>query len=572
MKNKKYLISILVYIGLLASVILAFVLITNIQQNNSYETVLMASDDFSRTEQIYISETNYTKYIKQAKIPKDTILEMKEAGATPVTSKAEIEGKYSIGFIPKGTILTTKMFDSKITTDTGFYAKNDYENGTYIVLKANKTNAPVNGFKKGINISIQNIEAIVSENIDGTQEKNYGTLVNKAEVYNTFYDENNNVTNVGIICEAEDAKKLITLEDLGTTFRYVEGKLDLTTWTENDIINEYNIKNMNNNELLYYSYTSAPTIEEAYYNSKLLENAEYTENNFGYVPEIQTNNNVIISLRGLYEPSQIVLAKYGLNGGIEKNNRIFTQNSEFNTSYIKLESPNPLNPTNEGYYEIKINTSNGVKMYHFIIENDKDNDGTYYEENLYDKYFNVLLTDSLMGSIQGFDSSIYAEKDYYKTCIGLSTHNYKKQISLNTSTIDKDGNVTPVTSFLISQNIGSYSGIKIENIYLKKDVSEDGSEIKFEYPIYFRGIEGKTSLSYDKLDDEKTNYVKYEATLWYNLSKYNALKTTFTEIQDEYKDFYTNFVTNNYTDMTRNAYLVLENNSYIEIILNFVAI
>ena len=149
MKNKKTIISILVYIGLLAVVVVSFVLITNFQKNSSYETILMSAKAFPRNEQIQMTDNTYNSYVVSEKVPSDTILKMKENGSTPITTKAEIQGKYSIGYIPEGIILTAEMFDNKVISADGISnTQNDYDSASYVVLKANKINAPVNGYKK----------------------------------------------------------------------------------------------------------------------------------------------------------------------------------------------------------------------------------------------------------------------------------------------------------------------------------------------------------------------------------------------------------------------------------------
>ena len=562
MKNKKAIISIFIYIGILAIAVVAFFLVTNYQKNNSYETVLMTTSEVtgSRTAQVPVNDSFFQKYVKTDKVSKDTITSMKESGSTPITSKADISGKYTIGYIPAGVILTKEMFETNQVSEDGLNSiKLEYEQRAYIVLNAKTENAPANGFKKGIQVSIQNIEGIVSTNVNGVEEKNYGTICNKAEIYNIFYDENKNVKNVGIICEAKDSRKLLTLQDLGTTFRFVEGSLPLSSWTENDIVNEYNIKNMKNDEI-FFCQSANDTID--WQKAETLVNAEFNEKEFGNVPEIQVSKteNVTIAIRGSYESSQIVLSKYYLN------------------YYTLKGNPSGSDNLTEGYYEIRISTPDGYKLYHFIIEDEAKKDE--YKEEAIDDMFNIVLKAD--GQLNYFSSSICFTKSYYEKCIPLKTHDYIKQISLN-KILNDEGESINLDTFLISKSLGSFNGKKIENIYLLKDKNEEGT-VEYYCPIFFRGILGSTHKPYSDISNADKATLLKEENKWQegeliNLSKFNALANHYASCSEiakgkfsSMKDYYSEFVKNEFTEGIKQAYLVLEDGTDLEIRLNFVIV
>lgn len=481
MKSKKTFISIFVYLALLAVIIVAFVGINTFQTSNNYAEALVVKETIDEGTQMTV--TAMEKYLETVKVNKDTIstIESYDSNSKTVSNENVISGQYAIGKIPSGTIITTSMFTAQKIDDKHLVGidLSKFNDAQYVVLNASKEYAPANNFIKGRNLAVGNVNAYTIPMEDGTQKEFYGILVNKALVYNVFKNANNEITNVGVVVEANDAKLLTTMQDKGIIFRYIESEnLPVSTWTTTDIDNSF-LESLGYEKDIYLSLQGEAL-------SKFNESL-FTNNEFGYVPTFK--EDLDIYLEGKH--SSISIRKFNLEGGIDNfygecslSNGYLSYDKTLGLTKITIPSETEYSFTKEGYYEIKTNIpkEDDFVKYHFIIEKNTyeriaitNNLGVKYEE------FNDSNNEKVKSFTQ-INSQVVYYKNYYLTCIPLKEQKYRDTLEfseiLTSMYYFKDATGGSISNkdftFLLNtdDSIGKLFGVEIENIYLNTNVTK----------------------------------------------------------------------------------------------------
>ena len=382
MKKKRTVFNILLYVGILAVVIVTFILVTTFQNAGNFVDAYIAKTEISSATTI--NNSTFEKYFTNIKYRYEDKKEIEDKGGQLVTSVSDISGKTSISKIPVGTIILRDMFEDA-TSGTGLWnseiestfdlSKDDANEIEYITLRASKENAPANSFYKNQHLIIENTNAIEIPSgrigSDGNEvvESVYGVLVNKALLHTVYKDSNGEISNVGLIVTKDDAKNLSTLQDQGISFKYIEGKPEdfpVATWTKTNIYSNILDRISNNTETFVpYVYNVITGVSD--YSPYI----EYTEDSFGFIEEY-TNN---INLFWYGNHSKAIVNCYDLKTGLRQDiteSGVYSRTSSdiskkliYNNSTFETRMPEF---AHDGYYEISILNDDETEehLLHFI--------------------------------------------------------------------------------------------------------------------------------------------------------------------------------------------------------------
>lgn len=376
MKNKKTLLHILIYVGILTAIIVTFIAVTTFQNAGNFVDAYIAKEEISSATTI--TNSTFDKYFKTIKYRYEDENEIKEAGGKLVKNVSDVSGKTTISKIPAGTVLLTDMFEVA-TNGTGLWnsevenmfgiSRDDTNEIEYITLKASKQTAPANSFVKNQHLIIENVNAITVGDDENTEDL-YGVLVNKALLHTVYKDANGEISNVGIIVSKEDAKNLSTLQDQNITFRFYEGNAEdfpLSTWSKSDVYSNL-LDRLSNKETDFKLYINDKSTGKISYSPYL----EYSEDDFGFVNEYVTTNDLELFWYGNH--SKAIVSCYDLSTGLKNENVVENGIYSRNTSEISkklIYSNNTFKTTmptltSDGYYEIEIIGEETTHLIHFI--------------------------------------------------------------------------------------------------------------------------------------------------------------------------------------------------------------
>ena len=572
MNKKRTIISILIYVSLLIVTGLAFIGFTSWKQAEQYVNAYIATKEIQSGQQI--DEKTFNDCFIQKRIPADIKEQAKDYGTTIIENASLFRDKVAIGYIPAGTYLYANMFSDVKIEDNGLVnLLNVYRNKKYIVLPVVNESAPAEGYEVRKNIGIENINAFTMVNSYGVEQKIFGLLVNKAEIYTVITDTNGIVTNVGIVCEADDAKMLTSLADAGINFRFIKGKTEnmpLTSWTTNDVTGDLYSKIVNsfNPEKVYYHSNTSLNDDDLSLSVNRFNNAKFDDTNFRQVPTFNLADHPY-GFNFLFEGrvASVNVKKFGLFGTIDETlGNCTNNNGKLNYNEKSLMSSITVPFKEEGYYELEVI---GEKVeqnekeefvvvptkdkYHFIIENDTAN----LSEEQKAKYEYQVVSDTIYAdsntmrptingskyiyrTISNLDNMVKFKKPYYNTCLPLTSYYETLDFSEKLKTqyasptiideaeegVDFKDSLTNV-DFVIdhTEKIGTLKGKEIKNIFL--EISGSNS-----LPIFYKtnktlgpGIAIKDFQSEEKVNEyfdfgEGTD--KTENILVNNKFKYEA--------------------------------------------------
>ena len=388
MKKKRTVFNILLYVGILAVVIVTFILVTTFQNAGNFVDAYIAKTEISSATTI--NNSTFEKYFTNIKYRYEDKKEIEDKGGQLVTSVSDISGKTSISKIPVGTIILRDMFEDA-TSGTGLWnseiestfnlSKDDANEIEYITLRASKETAPAGSFYKNQHLIIENTNAIeiptgrYDANGNEIVESTYGVLVNKALLHTIYKDSNGEISNVGLIVLKDDAKNLSTLQDQGISFKYIEGKPEdfpVETWAKSDIYSTIldRLSNVTGN-FVPYIYQNLNGNETNSYCPYL----EFTKEDFGFIEEYKSVN---VQLFWYGNQSKATVYCYDLKTGLRKDvteSGVYSRNSSdvskkliYNTS--TFETRMPLFES-DGYYEISILGENDEEHLLHFIKNSK---------------------------------------------------------------------------------------------------------------------------------------------------------------------------------------------------------
>lgn len=162
--NKRTIISLLAYTGILIAVIVTFVFVMQVKNSNSVTEIYYATRDIEAGKNV--DSAFEMNYIAKIEVPKSVVSDMEKNGAKPIVTTTQLKNS-TLSAIPKGTYLIEAMFGDVVTTTImEGYQKNGYINPYYAVLSVDKTNSPISGFSEGQKISIEGTVALQNVSYD----------------------------------------------------------------------------------------------------------------------------------------------------------------------------------------------------------------------------------------------------------------------------------------------------------------------------------------------------------------------------------------------------------------------
>lgn len=310
MNKKKTIISIAIYLACLAVVICVFLFYTSNQSNKSKTTCYIATQDIVAGT---VVDTNLvTSSFKQETIHNSSKDLAEEYQSTVVTEASTIINKQSVGFIPKGTILTNRMFQS--INDVVEYP--DFDNPQYITLPVTTESMPAEGFVKDSKISIIGLLSMSdlssTELADKTSETWVGILTNKALVYSTIKDETKTVTNVILVVEKDVYPTLLISSNNAKIF-YLKGVVNDISEVQSDVIKTiYESTGLITIEQDFKLMATDTTVNHTEYTLTFTESNDEKLNNLNII-YVGEGNSLNISWNG--SPTRAFIKHYNLTDG-----------------------------------------------------------------------------------------------------------------------------------------------------------------------------------------------------------------------------------------------------------------
>lgn len=374
-KNKKTLLMILAYIGILAVVVIAFVFIMQARNTSSVVEVYYASRDIAAGSTV--DSAFEINYISKTQIPKTVASDMEKHGAKPIYSTSQLKNN-ALSKIPQGTILVESMFDNIVSDSvmSKYISEYGFKNPYYTVLAVDTTNSPIDGFSKDQRLSIEgSVELSTvswSESFKGDANDSYtGIITNNCVVAGIFTDDDEVVTNIGVVVELADYPTINYFENYGK-LKFHDGILDNTWETTNaQIMNKLwektgfkdTVAKALSSYIIYYEAQSKDEIKKfvcEYSNTPFYEDDDETIMKKSKVNFLQattepskTENGKIIdtSKVSLYTPyKNFTVTHYDFTGKQGVNMDLAGVNTE--SSFDSRTGLYNLNFEEEGYYQI----------------------------------------------------------------------------------------------------------------------------------------------------------------------------------------------------------------------------
>lgn len=374
-KNKKTLLVLLAYGAILVGIVLAFVFIMQARNSSAVVEVYYASRQIDAG--MTVDSAFEINYISKTQIPKTVATDMEKHGAKPIYTTSQLKNN-SVSQIPQGTILVESMFDNIVNESImAKYSKEyGFKNPYYTTLKVDATIAPINGFSQDQKISIEGSVDLSSvswiEDFSGNSNDSYsGIITNQCVVASLFTDDDENITNIGVVVELSDYPTINYFENYGS-LKFHDGILENTWETTNSQImtklwEKTGFKDSIAKELAtYIVYYDAENTSETkqfvceYSNSPYYEDEEETIIKKSKVNFLQMTNEltkvvdgkeVDTSALSLYTPyKNFTITHYGFNGKAGVNMDLAGVNTQ--TTYNSRTGLYNMNFTEEGYYSI----------------------------------------------------------------------------------------------------------------------------------------------------------------------------------------------------------------------------
>lgn len=537
--NKKTILTLLAYTGILVGVIVAFVFFIQMKNTSSVTQIYWSARDISSGT---VVDTAFEmNYITKAEVPNSVVDEMKKRGSKPITSISQLTKNSVLQNIPQGVPLVESMFGDIVSVSTMEKYQNDFgfENPYYTVLSVDATNSTVSGFSEGQSISIEGTVDLATVNYDDefandSNEVYNGILTNKCVVHGLYENEEGQLTNVGVIVELSDYPTINFFAKYGE-LKYHDGKLEQTWETTNSKImtelwEKTGFKDSLAKELSTY----------AIYNN-ILENrtkvflCDYSNSTYKGMADInylalQADSDAS-GTQGvsIYTPyKNMVVSHYNLDGtdGINMDltgvnttksyssktglyNFTFTQEGIYDIKFYELTKVNS-GTEEEPVYEDVVGVVNEIR---FIVEKESIHQ-TWNTDNIsFEVGFDYNVKRDKYEYI-GFALEGYITKDYFADLKKETLIDLTEKIALNTSLFGTGDKINQIKFFSNNQTYGTMgdkdiTGIKLVDNSSKETIAFDlfrysnmgniynpVTEIQKMNICYLMGLEFKTDYAF----------------------------------------------------------------------------
>lgn len=540
MNKKKTLITVGIYLACLAIVICLFVGFTSNQSSKAQTVCYVATQDIKggtvvdsnlvatslKQETVHISEKELKESYNAKLIPEASVL----------------INKQTVGFIPAGTVLTTRMFQ-KITDEVPYP---DFNNPQYITLPVSTESMPAEGFKKDADMTIVGLMSMSdlssTELTEESTETWVGIITNKSKVYSIIKDEVGTVTNVIMVVE-KDVYPTLLISASNAKLYYLYGKVNDISEVQSDVIKSI------------YESTGLSTTQEFDVVAKTssdnlnwdLEIVDDIDAELTHLEILNVGENNPLNIEWTGEPTKAFIKHYDLTTGLkgdyygsysyastDSTRKInYDSNSEEHTFALPFEK--------QGYYEISFyNQENEFKgKTTFVIETIEQSWKALDANEI--KVGMTLVESSGVSKVEpnfAADISEYSinakmVKDYFSVVEPLN--NYYETIHFT----DADNGINSFnTKYILNEKdkIGSFFGDEITNVYLTLTI--DGSSVSV--PIFYRVKDSTNTIDYPVTDTQvqrlrellNSNIDKTKASSMFNYTELNNLLTVLETLGD----------------------------------------